>query len=100
MTGDLIPAAEAERIGLVNHVTPNDKVLDEALAFATWLKGSLGYSEGPIAEFERLLSLKPQHYYLRGYFADVLAANGQYGGKHPAPLCWCGGTKAVDSLPC
>ena len=34
MTGDLIPAEEAERIGLVNHVTPTDKVLDEALAFA------------------------------------------------------------------
>lgn len=34
MTGDLIPAAEAERIGLVNHVVPADKVLEEALAFA------------------------------------------------------------------
>ncbi len=51
---------------------------DAALAFATWLKGSPGYSEGPIAEFERLVSLKPQHYYLRGYFADVLAANSQH----------------------
>lgn len=51
---------------------------DEALAFANWLTGSLGYSEGPVAEFEKLVSLKPQHYFLRGYFADVLAANGQY----------------------
>ncbi len=34
MTGDLVPAAEAERIGLVNHVVPADKVLDEAVAFA------------------------------------------------------------------
>ena len=52
---------------------------DEALAFAAWLKGSLGYSEEPIAEFERMVSLKPQRYYLRAYFADVLAANGQHG---------------------
>jgi len=34
MTGDLIPAAEAERIGLVNHVVPADEVLDQALEFA------------------------------------------------------------------
>ncbi len=34
MSGDLVPAAEAERIGLVNHVVPAESVLDEALAFA------------------------------------------------------------------
>jgi len=34
MSGDLVPAAEADRIGLVNHVVPAEKVLDEALAFA------------------------------------------------------------------
>ncbi len=34
MTGDLLTAPEAERIGLVNHVVPADKVLDEAIAFA------------------------------------------------------------------
>ena len=34
MTGDLIPAPEAERIGLVNHVVADDKVLEDALAFA------------------------------------------------------------------
>lgn len=39
MTGDLIPAVEAERIGLVNHVVPADKLMDEALAFATRLAG-------------------------------------------------------------
>lgn len=37
MTGDLIPAAEAERIGLVNHVVPADKLMEEAMAFATRL---------------------------------------------------------------
>ncbi len=39
MTGDLIPAPEAERIGLVNHVVADDKVLDDALAFAARLAG-------------------------------------------------------------
>jgi enoyl-CoA hydratase len=34
MTGDPVKAAEAHRIGLVNFVTDDDKVLDEALAFA------------------------------------------------------------------
>ena len=34
MTGDPVTAAEAHRIGLVNFVTDDDKVLDEALAFA------------------------------------------------------------------
>jgi enoyl-CoA hydratase len=34
MTGDLLPAAEAERIGLVNHVVPADKVVEEAMALA------------------------------------------------------------------
>ena len=34
MTGDLLPAAEAERIGLVSHVVPADKVVEEALALA------------------------------------------------------------------
>ena len=29
-----MPAAEAERIGLVNFVTPHDRIADEALAFA------------------------------------------------------------------
>jgi len=37
MTGDLLPAAEAERIGLVNHVCPPEQVLDDALAFANKL---------------------------------------------------------------
>jgi len=34
MTGDPVPAAEAERIGLVNRVVPDAALQDEALAFA------------------------------------------------------------------
>lgn len=37
MTGDLVTAQEAERIGLVNHVVPNDELMDKAMAFATRL---------------------------------------------------------------
>ncbi|MBJ21061.1 MAG: enoyl-CoA hydratase/isomerase family protein [bacterium] len=39
MTGDPVPAAEAERIGLVNRVVPDDALRDEALAFAKRLAG-------------------------------------------------------------
>ena len=34
MTGDPVPAAEAERIGLVNHVVPDGELLERAEAFA------------------------------------------------------------------
>lgn len=37
MSGELIPAAEAERIGLVNHVVPADELMDRALGYATKL---------------------------------------------------------------
>ena len=37
LTGDPVPAAEAERIGLVNFVLPDDALLGEARAFATRL---------------------------------------------------------------
>lgn len=41
MTGELLPAAEAERIGLVNKVVPDAELDDEARRFAeTLLKGS------------------------------------------------------------
>ena len=35
MTGDLVRAEEAERIGLVNHVVPTDQLMEKAMAFAT-----------------------------------------------------------------
>lgn len=34
MAGELIPASEADRIGLVNHVVPADELLDHARAYA------------------------------------------------------------------
>ena len=34
LTGDRIPAARAAQIGLVNHVCPDDEVLDQAMAYA------------------------------------------------------------------
>src|SRR4029453_16805200 len=34
LTGDRIPAQRAAQIGLVNHVVPDDEVLDQALACA------------------------------------------------------------------
>lgn len=37
MSGELIPAAEAERIGLVNHVVPAAELMDRALGYATKL---------------------------------------------------------------
>jgi enoyl-CoA hydratase len=34
MTGDLVPAQDADRLGLTNHVVPLDSLMDEALAMA------------------------------------------------------------------
>ncbi len=34
MTGDLVPAAEADRLGLVNHVVPGETLMDDAMAMA------------------------------------------------------------------
>ncbi len=37
LTGDAVPAIEAERMGLVNHVVPDAELQDAALGFATRL---------------------------------------------------------------
>ena len=37
LTGDPINAAEAHRIGLINFVSPNDQVVDDAITYATKL---------------------------------------------------------------
>lgn len=44
MTGDPVSAAAAERMGLVNHVVPGDRLAEDALAFATRLA-----AEAPLA---------------------------------------------------
>ncbi len=40
LTGDPVPAAEAERIGLVNHVVAPERLMDEAMAMAQRLAAS------------------------------------------------------------
>jgi enoyl-CoA hydratase len=41
MTGDLVTAQDADRLGLVNHVVPVESLMDDAMAMATRL------AEGP-----------------------------------------------------
>ena len=45
MTGDLVKAEEAERIGLVNHVVPADQLMEKALAFATRMANGPRYGD-------------------------------------------------------
>jgi enoyl-CoA hydratase len=44
MAGQLIPAAEAERIGLVNHVVPADQLLETAIEYAKLLADKARHS--------------------------------------------------------
>lgn len=44
MTGDLIDADEAYRIGLVNHVVPHDELMEKAMAFAQRLANGPAYA--------------------------------------------------------
>ena len=50
MTGDPVPAAEAERVGLVNAVVPDAELLETAIAFATRLAAE-GMGVNPVAGF-------------------------------------------------
>jgi enoyl-CoA hydratase len=54
LTGDRIPAARAAEIGLVNHVCPDDKVLEEALACA---KRIAGLPKQAVEDTRRILNL-------------------------------------------
>ncbi|MDX2250494.1 MAG: tetratricopeptide repeat protein [Bacteroidia bacterium] len=49
---------------------------DEAMAFAWEIRGKMGYAEESVLFFENLISQKPQNYYHRMQFAQVLIANG------------------------
>ncbi|RDV14657.1 hypothetical protein DXT99_13400 [Pontibacter diazotrophicus] len=51
---------------------------DEALAYASWLKGTSQPAPDAVQALARLVALKPQHYSLRRQYADVLAAQGDY----------------------
>lgn len=46
LTGDVVDAAEAERIGLVNRVVPSDRLAEETLAFAKKLAAGPTYALG------------------------------------------------------
>ncbi|MCX2740019.1 tetratricopeptide repeat protein [Pontibacter anaerobius] len=51
---------------------------DEALAYASWLKGTTSINQEAVRELQRLVSLKPQQYTLRRQYAEVLATQGKY----------------------
>jgi enoyl-CoA hydratase len=56
MTGDLVTAQEAERIGLVNHVVPGDELMEKAMAFATRLaNGPIRAIRGTKASVNKIL---------------------------------------------
>ena len=44
MTGDLLTADEAYRMGLVNHVVPHDELMDKAMAFAQRMANGPAYA--------------------------------------------------------
>jgi enoyl-CoA hydratase len=64
LTGDRIAAAEAERIGLVNRVVPDDQLMDEALHLAHRLAGLSRFS---VEATKRALNM-----HLERAFAGVL----------------------------
>jgi len=78
MTGDLLDAAEAERIGLVNHVVPADKVVEEAVAFAKRL------AKGPTLAI-RFAKISVQRAIQQAMFSQLdlgLALEAITGGSH------------------
>jgi len=54
LTGDKIPAARAAQIGLVNHVVPDDEVLDRAMAAAQKIAA---LPQGAVEDTKRILNL-------------------------------------------
>jgi enoyl-CoA hydratase len=54
LTGDRIPAERAAQIGLVNHVVPDDQVLDQALATARKIAA---LPQGAVEDTKRILNM-------------------------------------------
>ena len=54
LTGDRIPAERAAQIGLVNHVVPDDEVLDQALAAA---KKIAALPQGAVEDTKRIFNM-------------------------------------------
>ena len=78
MTGDLLDATTAERIGLVNHVVPAGELMDEALAFATRL------AKGPTLAI-RFAKISVQRAVQQAMFSQLdlgLALEAITGGSH------------------
>ena len=55
LTGDRIPAERAAAIGLVNHVCPDDEVLEQAMACAHRLAG---LPKGAVEDTKRVLNMQ------------------------------------------
>ena len=51
---------------------------DNALAYASWLRGTSQQAPGAVQALAQLVALKPQNYLLRKQYADVLAAQGGF----------------------
>jgi enoyl-CoA hydratase/carnithine racemase len=66
LTGELIEAEEAHRIGLVNHVYPDDQMLDKALELAAEIADNPGWQ---LAQVKRLIHQN----YIAHDIAEVLA---------------------------
>jgi Flp pilus assembly protein TadD len=76
----MVPEATATAETYIQHAPTISTYLrdrrDEALAYASWLKGSSAQAPEAVQTLARLVSLKPQNYTLRRQYADVLAAQG------------------------
>ncbi|AKD01990.1 tetratricopeptide repeat protein [Pontibacter korlensis] len=78
----MVPEAIAVAEAYVAHAPTVSTYLrdrrDEAMAYASWLKGTTSLNPEAVQELKRLVTLKPQNYELRRQYADVLATQGKY----------------------
>ncbi|WP_162053522.1 tetratricopeptide repeat protein [Pontibacter pamirensis] len=51
---------------------------DEAIAYASWLRGTSQVAPEAVKQISTIVARKPQNYSLRRQYADVLAAQGDY----------------------